>query len=47
MHEVVVCLTKSGQNKKMIKISSNSFYYVGGLTYSAPYLVSRSRNAIE
>ena len=32
-------MTKSKQNKKLIKISSNSLYYVRNLTHSVPYLV--------
>lgn len=37
--DVALYLTKSEQNKKLIKISSNSLYYVRNLTHSVPYLV--------
>lgn len=45
--DVAVYLTKSEQNKKLIKISSNSLYYVRCLTHSAPYLVPKAETLLS
>ena len=45
--DVAAYLTQSEQNKKLIKISSNSMYYVRGLTHSVPYLVPKAETLLS
>ena len=40
--DVAAYLNQSEQDKKLIKISSNSLYYVRDLTHSVPYLVPKA-----
>ncbi len=45
--DVAVYLRLSEQDKKLIKISSNSLYYVRELTHSVPYLVPEAEELLS